>query len=585
MRSLLTSIIVLASATISFAVTLQITPAPGSTAVCPGTYISYTVSNAGGGALPNCIYHWSAVGATFQSGVQTGTTVWVAWNDQTGTGTLTVTATGCSPSSDNGSNKSATYTRLSVFGLNFPSGVCNDHVDIPICSPGVGTICVNRMYVAGTGGVGQPALKEVDRYIFTIPSGWKSGATNGPANITTTSNSISIEPLANNPSGGTVSVVGSVSNSCGGTNNSNPTVVNLVRTPTIVITPPVGYNGAACGLRQPVTFTATSLPCATGYTWTIPSGWTGSSTTNTITLTPNGTSGGTLSVVIALSGGGSVSASYVIPYSPNVPTPTLSGDPTYEYCNNETFTLTANVPAGYASNFGFDWYATPTVTINGSSPTQASPLHTTSNSVSVTIPGSNFGPQTIAVRMNNLSCTPSNYVSVNKRVGPYSNSEFTIIGPSTICANQVADFRPNFITPDLTGYQWSAPAGWSNTGQGTPYFSVSVPAPATNGAITLRLQNRCGLTNTPYVLNLTPGTCFSFTYSPNPATETLQIQHLSPNEEASATLIDKNNRVFAIEKSNNGKIEIDLSRVPNGLYILTIKQHGDSESKRIIVSH
>jgi hypothetical protein len=558
------------------AVTLSITPGPTFNPVCPLTAIPYSVGAPSGGSC--AIYHWSVTGGIINSG-QSTQNVSVTWTDQTGNGTLSVTATSCSPSSLNGSSGTATYVKLSAFGLSFPSGVCNPTITIPLCSTGPANICVNHLYIAGAPS------REVDRYIFTIPAGWRSGGTNGPANITTTSNSIPIEPLPGTNSGGVVTVVGSVSNSCGGTANSNPTTINLVRQ-AVTIAPPVGYTGAGCGNTAPVTFTATSLTCATSYAWTIPSGWSGSSSSNSITLTPNGANGGTVSVVVTLSTGGTVTATpYTVPYTNVVPAPTLTGGPTWEFCNYETFTLTATAPNGYATNFGFDWYGLPTVTINSTSPTSAAPLHTTTNTVTVAIPGSNFGPQAIAVRMNNQVCNPSNYTSMNKRVGPYSNSEFTIIGPSVVCPNTAADFRPNFITSDLTGYQWSAPAGWSNTGQGTPYFSVSVPSPFPGGAITLRLQNRCGWTNTPYVLNLSAGSCFAFAYSPNPATETLSVSELDPNKEATAVLVDRNNVTRKTQKSKDGKIEMDLSQVPNGLYILIVKQNGTAESQQVVVNH
>jgi len=47
------------------------------------------------------------------------TTVYAQWNDAPGTGTLKVTAGSCNISSENGSTKTNTYTRLSVFGLKF----------------------------------------------------------------------------------------------------------------------------------------------------------------------------------------------------------------------------------------------------------------------------------------------------------------------------------------------------------------------------------------------------------------------------------------------------------------------------------
>jgi hypothetical protein len=153
-----------------------------------------------------------------------------------------------------------------------------------------------------------------------------------------------------------------------------------------------------------------------------------------------------------------------------------------------------------------------------------------------------------------------------------------------VCANQAADFRSSLITPDVTSYQWSAPQGWGNSGQGTPYFSVSVPSPFFGGAITLRLQNRCGLTNTPYVLNLSTN-CFSFTVSPNPANETLTVMDLDPSQEATAVLVDKGNSSLRSAKGKGDKLEMDVTEIPNGLYILQVTQKNKTSTEQVVINH
>ncbi|WP_162903211.1 T9SS type A sorting domain-containing protein [Taibaiella koreensis] len=51
-----------------------------------------------------------------------------------------------------------------------------------------------------------------------------------------------------------------------------------------------------CASANPITYTTTPVPGATSYEWTLPAGWTGNSTTNTIVATPNGTYGGNVTV-------------------------------------------------------------------------------------------------------------------------------------------------------------------------------------------------------------------------------------------------------------------------------------------------
>jgi hypothetical protein len=181
---------------------------------------------------------------------------------------------------------SASYTRLSVFGQSFPSGACNNSIDVPLCSNSAINVCADKMYIKDTGGVNQPPLKEVDAYLFTIPSGWRQVSTTntGPSTISTTANTIMIEPISTN--GGTVTVVGSIRNTCGQTvANSNPKTITIQRTPSVSLSSSAGSNYVArCGLTNPVSFTVTPVDCATSYTWSIPSGWSGTSSTNSITL-------------------------------------------------------------------------------------------------------------------------------------------------------------------------------------------------------------------------------------------------------------------------------------------------------------
>ena len=211
--------------------------------------------------------------------------------------------------------------------------------------------------------------------------------------------------------------------------------------------------------------------------------------------------------------------------------PTISKDNSYsEICSNDTWTFTST-ESGYPTNYGYDWFTSSGLLVNGVSASSGSPLHTTSNSVTIT-PGSAYGPSTVSVRMNNTTDCPSEYVSSPFQVGPYNSNQFSISGPSSGCPNQVLDFTSSYINSDITDYQWSVPGGWSYSGQGTPYFHVTLPFDFSGGAVTLRLQNRCGLTGSPAVNSLYSSGCFApiapsdITAYPNPVTSKLEISTL-----------------------------------------------------------
>lgn len=81
-------------------------------------------------------------------------------------------------------------------------------------------------------------------------------------------------------------------------------------------------NGSIIGLTrlcntQQQTYSIAAVSGATSYTWTIPSGWTGTSTTDSITVTPNASSG-TISVVANTSCGAGYAKSIAINYG-NLP--------------------------------------------------------------------------------------------------------------------------------------------------------------------------------------------------------------------------------------------------------------------------
>ena len=63
-----------------------------------------------------------------------------------------------------------------------------------------------------------------------------------------------------------------------------------------------GQNSVNCGTNQSVTYSVPATPCATSYSWTKPAGWTGSSTTNSVTFQTNGNPGGVVKVTASICG-------------------------------------------------------------------------------------------------------------------------------------------------------------------------------------------------------------------------------------------------------------------------------------------
>lgn len=156
-------------------------------------------------------------------------------------------------------------------------------VPAPVCStapPQPGLIVGNTTVAAGTTQTYYvDNVPGATSYVWTLPSGWTGTSTTNAVTATVGS------------TGGTISVRSR--NSCG---TSTARSVNVTVSSCTVPPQPgliVGNTSVAAGSSQ--TYYVDNVPGATSYTWTIPSGWTGTSTTNAIN-TRVGSSGGTISV-------------------------------------------------------------------------------------------------------------------------------------------------------------------------------------------------------------------------------------------------------------------------------------------------
>ena len=374
---------------------------------------------------------------------------------------------------------------------------------------------------------------------------------------------------------------------------------------TIINNPVPTINGTGttinCGTGQ-LLITANSTINTTSYNWSYPSGVSGPSTTTSPSTT----------VTFTAMGGGDVTVSSVNancndnesdPSSPftitrvATPSPTLSKNSTdYELCNGESWTLTAN--SSFGTSFGYDWYITygigggSGVLLNGESTSSGSPLHTTTNTVTVTAP-SGYGLFFFNSRLNNqIGCTSASYSNLESRASTYSSSEFSISGPTFVCANSNASYLSGYIGSDILDYKWGWSSGFiSPSGQGTPYLDVTTDSFFSSGVITLQLKNRCGYTGSPRTLFVSGGSCgFNVTASPNPTSTKLD---LNVTQDDLPVTLEKPIPVRIVNSSN--KVEwsgvllerattVDVSSFPVGIYYLKFKDGIERvTSTRIII--
>ncbi|MCE3278420.1 MAG: hypothetical protein K0S44_611 [Bacteroidetes bacterium] len=227
-------------------------------------------------------------------------------------------------------------------------------------------------------------------------------------------------------------------------------------------------------------YSITPVPGTTSYTWTFPSGFSGVSTSNNITVTAGSTSG---NVTVKANNGCGSSAVQVLPVTVITPPPppaSITG--LTIVCSGNSYTYSVATVSGatsYAWNFPGGWI--------GSS---------TTNSINVTAGISG----TVYARTSN-SCGLSSAASKAVTVNPRPAQPGTMTGNINICQGTVNTYSVPAVS-GATSYTWTLPSGWSGTSTST---SITTTAGATSGTISVTANNSCG-----------PGTARTITVNATP---------------------------------------------------------------------
>jgi|GEM_PF-1574721 len=424
-----------------------------NTTICNGQSVNLTTLIAGSPGVTNPVFRWYS-----------STTI-----------TTELPSTTVNPST------TTTYY-VSVSGSNFCEGVAGASGrttvtvtvnDIPAqpdnIDNGTSPVCVNsaqRVYSV-------PPVPGATSYTWTFPSGWTGSST---------TNSINLTP---GPSAQTGQITVTANNACG---SSVPRTYNVTVVPGVPSQPgiisgltPVCVGGAT------QTYSIAEVLTATSYTWTLPSGWTGSSTTNSIDATPGVTAvSGNITVTANNICGNSIAQTFpvVVQGIPAQPS-TITGDATvckgatgltYFVTNVTGVTYNWVVPAGWSITGG---NGTNQITVSVT-------LTAVSGSITVT-PSNNCGdgtPRSIAETVNDVPAQTS-----------------AITGSSTVCQN-VSGL--SYSVQEVSGvtYTWSVPSDWTITG-GQDTYSIIVTSGVTTGTISVTPSNDCG-DGTPRSMTVTP---------------------------------------------------------------------------------
>ncbi|WP_118949712.1 T9SS type A sorting domain-containing protein [Taibaiella helva] len=301
-------------------------------------------------------------------------------------------------------------------------------------------------------------------FIWTVTQTNVSGATAG--NGATIAQNLTATTSAN---GTATYTVKAAANGCNGAN----------ATATVTVTPIPANPGMIAGPESPCagstqTYSITTTTGATSYSWTLPSGWTGTSTTNAITVTV-GSSNGNVSVAAVNTCGSSATPATKAVISTPVLTPTIniSSNAPALLCSGVPVTYTATTTNG-GTTPAYEWQ------VNGST------VPGTGNTL---VYAPDDGDTVRCVLISNYPCVSANSIVSNlliMQVTPSVTATLNIYVPEN---NVCSDIPVHFVaTPGGTGlapvYQWKV----NNTSQGTNNVNFTY-TPADNDVVTCEMTS------------------------------------------------------------------------------------------------
>ena len=338
--------------------------------------------------------------------------------------------------------------------------VCQPHASMGMkgviivqgCTPATpGTISGNTSICSSSSNTYSiTAVSGATSYTWTLPSGWTGSSTSSSITATASTTSGNISVTANNSCGSSAAKTLAV------------TVNSIPSTPGTI-----SGNATICS-GSSNTYSITAINGATSYTWTLPSGWTGSSTSNSITATAN-TSGGNITVTANNTCGSSSAKTLAITVNSIPATPgIISGNTSICSTSSNTYSITAISGATtYNWTLPSGWTGT-----------------STTNSIN-TIAGTTSG--NISVTANN-TCGSSAAQTLAVTVSSVPGSPGIISGDTNICQSSSHSYSIATIN-GATSYTWTLPSGWSGS---SATNSISATAGSNGGNISVTANNGCG---------------------------------------------------------------------------------------------
>lgn len=310
--------------------------------------------------------------------------------------------------------------------------------------------------VCNTGGdtlvYSVTAQNNVSSYNWTLPAGWTgSSSTNSITVVTdTTVGALTVTPQ----------------NGCG---VGKPRVLTLQSISSVPAMPTANVMDTIICVTTNKTFSVNTVPTAVNYTWTLPAGFTDSSTTNSILIHPV-SPGGVIKVTANNACGSSAPlVSPLMVYTAPSTLPVINANSPVCSGVQNSFTLSPApvVPTNYK------WCSSPSNCSNSTNPTY---YYTGANSY------------TISVTYSNVCGTKTVTKSVIVTPLPTAATNITYVIP--LCPNKAKTFSCSGAT-SASSYIWTYPADWSGPTTSSTN-SISLTVGELSGNVTVKASNTCG---------------------------------------------------------------------------------------------
>lgn len=413
----------------------------GSSAVCATSNYTYSIATISGASY----YTWTLPNGWSGSSNTSSITAAAGFNG----GNITVTA-----NNDCGSSQSST---LAVTSNTVP--------EMPDPISGPDTICN-----LSTAIFSVPAVNNADSYTWTLPVSWTGNSSTESINATVGVSGL-IEVTANN--------------SCGSSpaQSFSADVYTEPGTPALIN----GSDTVCAGSNN--TYSIALEPGATYYVWTLPSGWSGISTTESILATA-GANGGTVSVASANTCGVSIPQSVTVSVNAAPATPSnITGDTALCDGSTTTYSIASiNGATSYVWTLPASWGGT-------------------SNTESISATAGTLGGTITVAAANSCGTSQQQTLSVVANLVPANPG--TISGPSAVCEGSTNTY--NIATVNgATSYIWTLPNGWNGSSNTN---SIAITAGSSNDDISVIAQNACGTSVNSSILSVAVNTIPQVTLS------------------------------------------------------------------------